>query len=177
MVAALGQIRSLRSPSSFLMWMQHVLLFFLFATPHDFAVAKKVRNGMMVMKTKGPKEEKRQRLRVITVAQYLESLKKRQEITGGAQNIAGVISNATVLAQKLAGGGTNITNASFLFGSNQQFGVFTGGANSINISEGIVISTGNAQNVNGRFLCQTPHFCMRFTNTSLQSLTCQVQTN
>jgi hypothetical protein len=108
----------------------------LFASHLNLAMAKKT-----------PRVTEEQNLRVRSAAHFLE----KERITGGTQNIAGEITNATVLAQKLVTGGTIIKNATFLTGNVQQFGVFTGGANSINISEGIVISTGNVANVKGRY--------------------------
>jgi hypothetical protein len=65
------------------------------------------------------------------------------------QRIEGFILNATTLANTLVGPGVTLISASVILGARPQFGTFSDGADSLGMASGIVLSTGNVNDIEG----------------------------
>lgn len=57
--------------------------------------------------------------------------------------------NATALASSLVGPGLTLLSASVILGNRAQFGTFTEGEQTLGMSSGIVLSTGNVNDIEG----------------------------
>lgn len=77
------------------------------------------------------------------------SVKSLAEINVERRLITGTPVDVTQLVQVLARPGLTITNARILHGDPDQFGTFSGGADSIGIASGVIISTGGVGDVKG----------------------------